>query len=503
MYAEKDFQLLEARTADVRVEIPWRRKDRPYINPHAVFSRIPHADGEQHEHLTAVIGKNGTGKSHLLSAIVQTFLRLQELQQGTRKEIKGGLPLDLLVYRVNGYHCTIMQRGHRSISIRVNDREVDPANLPLPKRIVALTISPFDKFPLPRTIRRSAEQVDATSSMYHYLGLRDNFGKASIRTLLFRSLGSLFDTEDDSALRLRNIGAVFEFLGMRPMINVIYRFREKSLLCRIADGLDPYTSVMPTFTNRRMLDYLFRSQVPSSTLRRLANLALDKADGNRIETRADLESRFQDPLFLELQPLRRAGFLSVSGVGVELKDGGPTDLLQASSGQLSMVSALIALASVIENGSLVLIDEPELSLHPQWQVKYIDLLLRTFARYHGCHFVVATHSPMVISELPVHAEVISLDQEKLPSTKELQGQSADYLLAEVFGAPTTNNLYVRDRIVTALRMIANGDANSKAFGEALADLRKFATELEPSDPAAELIKNVEDAARDAGTEVQS
>jgi hypothetical protein len=131
------------------------------------------------------------------------------------------------------------------------------------------------------------------------------------------------------------------------------------------------------------------------------------------------------------------------------------------------------------------------------------LLLRTFARYHGCHFVVATHSPMVISELPAHAEVVSLDQETLPSAKELQGQSADYLLAEVFGAPMPNNLYVRDRIVTALRMIANGDVNSKAFGEALTDLRKFAAELEPSDPAAELIRTVEDAARDAGTEAQS
>ncbi|GLK73140.1 AAA family ATPase [Ancylobacter dichloromethanicus] len=503
MYAEKDFQLLEARTADVRVEIPWRLKDRPYINPHAVFSRIPHADGEQHEHLTAVIGKNGTGKSHLLSAIVQTFLRLEELQRGTRKEIKGGLPLNLLVYRVDGYHCTIMQRGHRSISIQVNDSEVAPEDLPLPKRIVALTISPFDKFPLPRTIPRSVVQVDAASSMYHYLGLRDNFGKASIRTLLFRSLSSLFDTTDNSALRRSNIGAVFEFLGMRPMINVIYRVREKSLLREISDGLDPYTPDMASYTQRRLLEDVVRSEIAPSTLRGLANLALHKAVRNRIETRADLETGFQDPLFLDLQPLRRAGFLSVSGVGVELKDGSPTDLLQASSGQLSMVSALIALASVIENGSLVLIDEPELSLHPEWQLKYIDLLLRTFARYHGCHFVVATHSPMVISELPVHAEVISLDQEKLPSTKELQGQSADYLLAEVFGAPTPNNLHVRDRIVAALRMIANGDVNSKAFGEALSDLRKFAAELEPSDPAAELIKNVEDAARDAGTEAQS
>lgn len=502
MYAENDFQLLEARTADVRVEMPWR-KDRPYINPHAIFSRKPQLAGEQHEHLTAVIGKNGTGKSHLLSAIVQTFLRLEELHQGKRQEIKDDLPLELLVYRVDGYHCTVAQTGRRSISIQVNGNEVTPRDLPLPKRIVALTISPFDKFPLPQTLHRSVVQVDAASSMYQYLGLRDNFGKASIRTLLFRSLSSLFDATDNNSLRLSNIGAVFDFLGMRPMVNVIYRFRERSLLHDIASGHNPYTDDGLSYTKKRLLEDIARSDVSSSHLQWLAELALEKATDYHIETHADLETGFQDPLFLDLQPLRRAGLLSMSGVEVELKDGGPTDLLKASSGQLSMVSALIALASVIKNGSLVLIDEPELSLHPEWQVKYIDLLLRTFARYHGCHFVVATHSPMVISELPEHAEVISLDQEELPSTKELKGQSADYLLAEVFGAPTSKNLHIRDRIVTALRMIANGDINSKAFNEALADLRKFATELEPSAPAAELIRNVEEAVRDAGTEAQS
>ncbi|MCF2906512.1 ATP-binding protein [Octadecabacter sp. CECT 8868] len=502
MYAGDDFQLLEARTADVPVEIPWRRKGIPYINPHAFFSRIAHPNGEQHEQLTAIIGKNGTGKSHLLSAIIQTFLRVEELQRGKRKQIRGVLPLDLLVYQVDGHNCTITQRKDRTITAHVDGREVAPEELPLPRRIVALTISPFDKFPVPRTIPRSVAPLEVASPMYRYLGLRDNFGKASIRTLLFRSLSSLFDSSDNSALRRSNIGAVFDFLGMVPMVTAVYRLREKSLLREFANGLDPSVSNNEPYSRRRLLDDIMRSELTTANLRELANLALNKAERSQIETHADLQSGFQDPLFLELQPLRRAGFLSLSGVGVELIDGGPTDLLQASSGQLSMVSALIALASVIENGSLVLIDEPELSLHPEWQVKYVDLLLRTFARYKGCHFVVATHSPMVISELPEHAEVISLDQEKLPSKKELQGQSADYLLAEIFGTPTPNNLHVRDRIVSALRMIANGDVNSAAFSETLADLRKFAIELEPTDPAVELIKNVENAARDAGTEAQ-
>ena len=92
---------------------------------------------------------------------------------------------------------------------------------------------------------------------------------------------------------------------------------------------------------------------------------------------------------------------------------------------------------------------------------------------------------------------------ELANERWQRAEAAEAKVARLEGPPTANNLYVRDRIVTALRMIANGGVNSKAFGEALADLRKFATELEPSDPAAELIQNVEDAARDAGTEART
>lgn len=153
---------------------------------------------------------------------------------------------------------------------------------------------------------------------------------------------------------------------------------------------------------------------------------------------------------------------------------------------------------MIGNGSLVLIDEPEISLHPEWQVKYIDLLVKTFGRYRGCHFVVATHSPMVISELPAHAQVVSLDQDGLPPTRDLQGQSADFLLAEAFGLPTNGNLYIKNRIVEALRLVANGKARSKEFTEILTDLQKFEMDLDDDDPSKVIIANLQEVSDRAG-----
>lgn len=501
MQSVEDFQLLEARTANVRVDMPWRR-ERPYMNPHAVFSRGRRAPlTHEREHITAIIGKNGTGKSHLLGAIVRTFIALENYQLQKKKIIKE-LPLEYLAYICDGKHCVVEQEHLNRITVSVDGVRTSIFELPLPRRVVALTISPFDKFPVPRTFSHSVAPVEA--SMYQYLGLRDQFGKASIEALLYRSLSSLFEQSENEALRRSNIGAVFEFLKLKPTVNVIYRLRDTKRLRdavnrRLHLGMDDVLSP----SQQRRVEDIERSGISEVELRNLLELAYERAEDGRIETRADFEyGGILDDLFRKLQPIRRAGFLNLIGVEVTHQSGLVSDLRSASSGTLSMVSALIALASVIDNGSLLLIDEPELSLHPEWQVKYIDLLVKTFGRYRGCHFVVATHSPMVISELPSHAEVISLDQDGLPPTRELQGQSADFLLAEAFGLPTNGNLYIKDRIVEALRLVANGKARSTQFKEILNDLQKFEGGLGDDDPSKTIIANLQEVADHAGIKTQ-
>lgn len=499
MYAENDFQLLEARTGDVRVEIPWRRKSG-YMNPHVVFS-VEHLERPAFaENITAIIGKNGTGKSHLLTSIVQTFVALEDVQMSRRDRL-GSLPLDYLSYRVDGRLCTV-QRQRRKWELHVDGREVTVFDLPLPRRVVALTVTPFDKFPVPSPVRYSV--VPARTSLYEYLGLRDRFNKASLENLLYRSLNNLFDEGHDDALRRVNIGSVFEYLQLRPALTVAYRLRvPKVIRDAIADQKTlNYPQIGKDYSQRRRVEQMLADGLDVNYLRELLETAVSRAESGRIRTTADFAPGGQiDDTFRTLQPLRRAGFLSIEGIEVTQLNGLVSDLKRASSGQLSMIVSLLSLASVITNASLVLIDEPELSLHPEWQTKYVDLLVKTFSRFQGCHFVIATHSPMVISELPDHAKVIALDRAEIPTAEETAGQSADFLLAELFGSPSPGNLYVRQRIVEALRLAGNGQAHSQTFKDALADLMKLATELEPSDPAGELIANLESVARDAGTKV--
>lgn len=336
MYAEADFQLLEARTANVRVDMPWRR-ERPYMNPHAVFSTQRHSlQAQRHEYITAIIGKNGTGKSHLLGAIVRTFIALEEYQPQKRRSLKE-IPLDHLQYMCDGKHCVVEKDQANDVSASVDGAQISPFELPLPRRVVALTISPFDKFPVPRTFPHSVAPVEA--SMYQYLGLRDRFGKASIETLLYRSLNSLFEQSENEALRRSNIGAVFDFLRLKPTVNVIYRLRDTQRLrdavnLRLHLGKDAVLSP----SQQRRVEEVERSGISEVELRTLLELAYKRAVRGRIETRADFErGGILDDLFRKLQPIRRAGFLNLIGVEVTHQSGLTSDLRSASSGTLSMV----------------------------------------------------------------------------------------------------------------------------------------------------------------------
>ncbi|EEF93807.1 hypothetical protein CATMIT_01556, partial [Catenibacterium mitsuokai DSM 15897] len=62
-----------------------------------------------------------------------------------------------------------------------------------------------------------------------------------------------------------------------------------------------------------------------------------------------------------------------------IKDNyGPISLRSASSGEQCMLVLMLGIAGYIEDGSVILIDEPEISLHPEWQEDFMDLLKASF-----------------------------------------------------------------------------------------------------------------------------
>lgn len=85
-------------------------------------------------------------------------------------------------------------------------------------------------------------------------------------------------------------------------------------------------------------------------------------------------------------------------LNVALSDGTSMNFGQLSTGEQNRILVLAKVLSVMEQGAVFLIDEPELSLHLHWQMKFHETLMTLLSGLTRFHVVVATHAPVVISE---------------------------------------------------------------------------------------------------------
>ncbi len=460
----------------------------------------PTADGSTGSWVSVVIGRNGVGKSRILAGIAEVFEYL-----GDRPRLRrDGLMVERIEYMMDDRHCVVEIDEHRVIRATVNGSDWAAERLPLPEKIIALTTTPFDKFRISRSIQRMPDGKEPDDlDRYAYLGLRDRTGRASTTAAIFRALEGLFEASGSSDERRVRIADVFEFLGYTPRIDVRYEIAAgegRRRLEQIVSGHpidDTYVSDSP-LRSPRPLDRILRDKEGLERLREMGGEVLDRLhDGRGFNLHADFESRSKDDgFFRRVQILRRAGLITMKSVVVERRsDNTQLDLRLASSGELGIVTGFLGVASVIRNNSLVFVDEPEISLHPEWQTRYVDLLTDTFANYRGCHFVLATHSPLILSDInPEASNVVSLDPDrrKVESARAFAGKSYDFLLATAFDEPGNNNMYLKEEIIKALRLAADGKVQSEEFATALSVLTDILPKLDQQSPVAQLIGELQD-----------
>jgi ABC-type cobalamin/Fe3+-siderophores transport system ATPase subunit len=77
-------------------------------------------------------------------------------------------------------------------------------------------------------------------------------------------------------------------------------------------------------------------------------------------------------------------------------DGKPLQLTDLSSGEQNQIIILYELLFKAPRGSLVLIDEPETSMHVAWQLEFLEDI-ESIAKISGLSFIIATHSPDIIN----------------------------------------------------------------------------------------------------------
>lgn len=443
---------------------------------------------------TLLTGRNGAGKSRLLSAIAASF----ETLGGRRLRHMDGVAVS---YWLAGRECAFrVDKG--KVSAFLDGRPVGHELLPRPGAVVAATASAFDKFNLPREPRVFGDAPHSPGGgRYKYLGLRDARGRVSSRAGVVRALEQLFDANSDDRPRRRRVADVFGYLGYAPTVEVVYTWSTRARELAEKDSAVTASDVANFLNEQRpqgnqnarpsIPNYVFEDEQVVDDL----TVAIEslRKPGERRELAltadfADPNSGEEDQLRMARQ-LTRAGLVQMTEVVLRhRRTNRRVEVTEASSGELSLVVTLLGIASSIEDGSLVLIDEPEISLHPQWQAEYLERLGDAFAEYRGCHFVVATHSPTLVSGANLEqTSIVNLEGLGLADRSPAVAGSVDEVLVTTFGVVSKSNLYLRDLLVTALRGAEDGDLAQTTHDHTMAALERARRDLPRADSAGQLI----------------
>ena len=446
---------------------------------------------------TVLIGRNGGGKSRTLRAVTSLLLGMHE---NRFRPVRPGVTWRL-GYSVGKNHYMLEAGPRRAITVMKNGSAVKVEDAQLPSKVIAASAAANDKFPIPR-------RFEVSDDWYYYFGLRDATGRASGVAPLLSALEALSAAEAGDTRRIQAVATVFEMLGYSAVFTHRYRMGYFTRLGEAESVSSLYENGLFGSYIRNRIDILLR-QDPEILEKLDFAFSLTKTgriDGPFVEIEADFSNgglgiRSNAKIeFESINLLRRAGILRLQSVNVQkLDDGTSLDLREASSGQISLATTFLGIAASISDGALVLIDEPEISLHPEWQSAYLGLAQRLFSSYVGCHFLVATHSPSVVAGMSErNANTVSLDQQvdQLNEDSNYGGESVDELLVKEFGVYERGNLFLQKELTRALELASVGEIDSDAFKKIAEVISPAATEL-IDDPIGILVASLLRAAEEA------
>ena len=142
---------------------------------------------------------------------------------------------------------------------------------------------------------------------------------------------------------------------------------------------------------------------------------------------------------------------------------------ELSSGEKQLFLRTLAIKMLEPENSIIMIDEPELSLHPKWQQKIVDVYIKIGRNN---QIILATHSPHILGS--VEKENIILLEKNENGIVEVKtgdefgnsyGQTTGRILEDIMGLETDRNPNVNNLLNLVKEMIKNDNYENSEFKE--------------------------------------
>lgn len=369
---------------------------------------------------TGIIGPNGTGKSHLMSAIATVFSEIRKAKDSEKANRRFSFTVNY-DYLGDSYCVTNTKKygdfrvldlsGERIeyLTATKNGVETTLDDVLLPERVIASTMTVTDKF------------VAKTDSFYRYKGIRNerSASMTGTRTIIRKTVESLMDCMTSKSAFQEELRILLNNLGLEEHLHVSYGMRYKDLFLRpgiTADGIrDVFDNWKDRFPGRKNAPWGFNNyerwlKFDYEALEGAARFLSEKASGRNGESSIARYDLMQNAWEFQrdasaLKTLTQLDLVSFPSINV-VKKGSAFGLADSSSGETHLLCQFIGIMADIRSGSLILIDEPENSSHPDWQMNYVGWLREIFKDYRDCHFIIATHSPLILANMKASESTI-------------------------------------------------------------------------------------------------
>lgn len=481
------------------------------------YDFIDKEDKQDKIYTTVIIGPNGTRKSLLFNLIIYIFKCISDLKENKeidyKKYVNGDFhlvyALENEIYEIVRTHSTDGKKHNQyGYSLSINRKKKEIKDFELPLTIIGNSINITDKFPFYK---------EKDFDRFQYLGIKYNPQSASTKSYIKKTIDYVAKLSFSESF-LNGLKLITEtFIGKNKTICISYktvnykRFYDGNLNTERLD--DFFVDIEKRFKERqktppfKLNTYNGLKSKGGTEIQAAVDYCnllaksseLVKIDGSSSKLLKFNLSKKEDLERLKLNGeainnLYSLNLLYDPKIEIFSVDGDEYSLEDSSSGEHNLITSLIGLMATIKPDSLLLIDEPEISLHPNWQMKYVSFLKDVLASdtYNTSHILIASHSHFIVSDLEGDSsKVIGLSKgegiEVIPLAKNLNtfGWSAEDVLYNIFNVRSPLNYYLQADLTELLGMIANNIEDSEKISAILNKLQ--ALPKRENDPLQEII----------------